>query len=131
MPALRLGRFLQRDGYSTRELLTVLALIVLLMAVAVPSYFGIKKKALATEARASLHRLFELQLSYREANGSYTDSLGDLGFRPTPDLRYTYEIYSLWPSGFSARALSNLDSDLEFDVWTIDHTGSLRHVTVD
>lgn len=131
MLASVLGGTPRREGYSLIEILIVIAIIGLLAAIAVPSYFGFKKKALATEARANLHQLFKLELSYQGEYGSYTNNLNDIGFKVTPDMRYSYEVYSVWPGGFSARALGNLDSDLTFDVWAVDQTGSLRHVTVD
>jgi len=113
------------------EVMIVVAIIGLLAVIAVPSYLNFKKKALATEARANLHQLYKLEFAYRGEYGSYTSSLSDIGFKVTPDMWYAYEVYSAWPQGFSARASGNLDMDPEPDVWTVDHTGTLLHVTVD
>ena len=46
-------------------------------------------------------------------------------------MRYTYEVYSVWPRGFSATATANLDADSLSDVWVADNTGALHHVGVD
>lgn len=113
------------------EILTVVAIIAIIAAIAVPSYLNFRKKAVATEARANLHQLYKLEFSYHGEYGAYSGSLSDIGFVTTPDMRYTYEVYSVWPRGFSARATANLDSDADSDVWAVDNTGALRHVNVD
>jgi Tfp pilus assembly protein PilE len=113
------------------EVMVVVVVIALLAAIAVPSYLNFKKKALATEARANLHQLYKLEFSYHEEYGAYTSNLSDIGFVTTPDMRYVYEVHSVWPQGFSARATANLDTDAYTDVWVVDKTGALRHVGID
>ena len=113
------------------ELMVVVGIIGLLFTIAVPAYLTFKKKALATEARANRHQLYKLELSYRGEYGSYSSSLSDIGFITTPDMRYTYEVYSVCPRGFFALASANRDRDADTDVWVVDNTGALRHVDVD
>jgi len=76
-------------------------------------------------------QLYKLEFSYHGEYGAYTTRLNDIGFVTTPDMRYTYEVYSVWPRGFSATATANLDADSLSDVWVADNTGALHHVGVD
>jgi len=76
-------------------------------------------------------QLSKLEFSFRGRSGACSTRLNDIGFVTAPDMRYACEVCSVWPSGFSARATANLDTDAHAGVWVVDNTGALHHVGID
>jgi hypothetical protein len=109
----------------------VAALVTALFLIAVPAYISLRKAAQATEARANLDRLHKLEFSFRSRFGHFSAQESSLGFSPSADPIYSYEILGATASEFSARAEANLDRDAVLDVWLIDETGALRHASRD
>lgn len=107
------------------------AFVTVLFLIAVPAYVGLRKAARATEARVNLDRLYKLEFTFRLRNGHYSADAGSLGFTPTADRLYSYDILGATESEFSARAEANLDRDAVRDIWLIDQTGALRHSSHD
>jgi len=66
-------------GITLIELLIVVALILIIAAIAVPSLTQAKINANETSAAASIRAINTAELSYQAAYGGYADSLANLG----------------------------------------------------
>ncbi len=61
----------QESGFTLIELLTVLVIIGILLAIAVPSYLGFKDKANASAAKANVRSAMPAVEAYYTDNGTY------------------------------------------------------------
>jgi len=68
-----------RGGFTLVELLTVIAIIGILAAIAVPMFLGQRTKAMRTEAMTNLESLRLLQEQYYAEKGTYTGHAGTCG----------------------------------------------------
>jgi type IV pilus assembly protein PilE len=127
---------MNRSGFTLIEMLVVGAIIGILAGVAIPSYFSYLKRARQVEAPVALNEVKRLEAMFFAFNGSY-GPLEDIGYDPTPALRYYNMTVELFPAsagpstGFKATAAGNLDSDPDEDVWTITEDGTIEHPEVD
>jgi prepilin-type N-terminal cleavage/methylation domain-containing protein len=58
-------------GFTLIELLVVLIIIGILLAIAVPSYFGFRDRAANNEAKTNLREALPTAQAYHEDNGAY------------------------------------------------------------
>jgi prepilin-type N-terminal cleavage/methylation domain-containing protein len=66
-------------GFTLIELLIVLALIVVIAAIAIPSMIEAKKTANEASAVMSVRAINQAELQYQSMYGGYADSLANLG----------------------------------------------------
>jgi len=66
-------------GFSLMELMIVIALIVVILAMAIPSMKEAKMNADEASAVASVRAINTAEVSYQAAYGGYADSLANLG----------------------------------------------------
>jgi prepilin-type N-terminal cleavage/methylation domain-containing protein len=123
-------------GFTLIELMVVGVIIGILAGIAVPVYYSYLKRAKQVEAPVALTEIKRLESMHFAFNGNY-GPLSDIGFHPSPALRYyviTVQLNlssaGITPS-FEATATGNLDSDPDEDVWTIDQDGTLSHLKFD
>ncbi len=69
----------RQDGFTLIELLIVVALILIIAAIAIPSLTSAKIHADEASAVASLRAINTAELSYQASYGGYADSLAKLG----------------------------------------------------
>lgn len=67
-----------RNGFTLIELLVTMAIVALLLALAVPRYFGRVEAAKETVLRENLHQLRDAVDKYYGDNGRYPENLQDL-----------------------------------------------------
>jgi type IV pilus assembly protein PilE len=68
-----------RGGFTLIELLTVVAILGILAAIAVPMFIGQRTKAMRTEAMTNLEAIRLLQEQYYAEEGTYTGNAGTCG----------------------------------------------------
>ena len=126
------------------------AFIGLGLCMTIPCYMTFNAKALQSEARKELPRLYREQAKYHDRHGKYARSFDELGYRPAlkqysitfnkdyikgegPRAQEMPDHYKLIfkKSRWNAFASSNLDSDADVDVWMIDSDGTLYHLQND
>lgn len=69
----------RQSGFSLMELMIVLALIVIILAMAIPSMKEAKITADETSAVQSIRAINQAEVQYQAAYGGYADSLANLG----------------------------------------------------
>jgi prepilin-type N-terminal cleavage/methylation domain-containing protein len=96
------------DGFTLTELMTVLAIVAILVAVAGVSYSRFTAKAKSVEAEVALSEIHRLEQIHYASTGTYTSSVEELGFNPFPPLKYySVSVQVAGESGDSAfRALA-------------------------
>ncbi|HLV86950.1 MAG TPA: prepilin-type N-terminal cleavage/methylation domain-containing protein [Candidatus Sulfotelmatobacter sp.] len=70
---------MKERGFSLMELMIVLALIVIILAMAIPSMREAQMTANETSAVASIRAINQAEVQYQETYGGYADSLENLG----------------------------------------------------
>jgi type IV pilus assembly protein PilA len=69
----------QQTGFTLMELMIVIALILIIAAIAIPSLKEAQISANETSAVGSIRAINTAEVSYQAAYGGYADSLANLG----------------------------------------------------
>jgi type IV pilus assembly protein PilA len=81
-------------GFTLIELLVVLIIIGILLAIAVPSYFGFRDRAANNEAKTNLRDALPTAQAYYEDNGAYSGMDAAALLAIESDLSSTLEVAS-------------------------------------
>lgn len=84
----RHSRMQRPNGFTLIELMVVAAVLGILVSFATVSYRHFVIKAKSVEGEFLVHEIERLQRLYHASNHTYTDSLTDLGFAMTGNLKY-------------------------------------------
>lgn len=77
-------------GFTLIELMIVVGIIAFLAVIGIPSYMRYVNKAKRSEATLNLGSIYTAQKAYWAENGTYTNDLTKLGWKPEGVLNYTY-----------------------------------------
>ena len=69
----------RQEGFTLMEMLIVIAIILIIAAVTIPSLTNAKMNANEASAVASVRAINQMEASYQVAYGGYADSLANLG----------------------------------------------------
>lgn len=73
-----------QHGFTLVELMVTAAILVILMAIAIPSYGGFVAKTVRNQAKSTLVQVADRQEQFFLDNKSYAGALTDLGFGADP-----------------------------------------------
>lgn len=129
----------QLKAFSLLQIMGFILIAGILTAIAVPEIMQQVTKAKQSEAKTQLEHLYTLQRVYFMEHSKYSDNLYDLDFEQaklvTEDgrARYKIEVMEASNSSFtgSATAVQDFDGDGVFNVWQINHEGSLKETQKD
>ena|SRR3989339_267048 len=93
-----------KGGFTMVELMVVVIIVAILAAAAIPFYTANVKKAIRTEAVATLGAIRSAQRIYRAEIGSYSDNMGSLGITIEHEQYFNASCYSL--SGVTTAAFT-------------------------
>jgi type IV pilus assembly protein PilA len=74
----------REDGFTLMELLIVMAIIIIIMTIAIPSYLNVRKAGNETSALGSVHAIHqaEIQFNTQYPAQGFTCNIADLGGAP-------------------------------------------------
>lgn len=133
------SKTLYLKAYSMTEILIVLCIIGIILLLVLPNQTSVISQAKSIEAQAMLNQIYGLQKSHFYRTSKYSNDIEALGFvqETTVDeggqAVYKVEVVEASNSTFLARAtaVSDLDSDGEFNTWEIDDKKALVEVVKD
>jgi type II secretion system protein G len=115
----------RQKGFTLIELMIVVVIIGILAALAIPRFMQATVKAKESEAKTVLKQIYTLERVYRQEQGFYTTTIGDIGFLAPTNSKYDYSVTAAAGNTFSAQAAPNGgDVDL-ITTFTIDHNGTI------
>ena len=118
-------------GFTLIELMIVVAIIGILAAIAIPNFLRYQAKTKQSEAKTNLSSIFTTQIAYFGEEDTFADALGNLGWEPEGQARYSYSMTAATRTTFTAQATGNIDTDATIDTWTIDEQKDLQNTTND
>jgi type IV pilus assembly protein PilE len=129
----------EEDGFTLTELMIAIVIIGILALLAIPRFMSVTTDAKMTEAKMMLRHLQSLQEVHYYAADAYAADLAAVGFEQTPlvtaggTARYRIAVERADAAGYlaTATAVVDFDNDGTFNVWEVDHTGSIRMRTPD
>ncbi len=114
-----------KSGFALIEIMVVVAILSVAAAILVPRFLKHELEKKRSECLKNLQSLVLSEKAYFEKNGTYTEDLNALNWKPTGSL-YEYR--------FIAASLANRDLKKEFIFecsGNIDHDLGLDHITID
>jgi len=124
-------RILGKKGFTLIELMTVVIIVGILAAVAVPLYRAQVKKAIASEGAALVGSVRTAERVYYAEHNSYTDDADELTLETFDNKYFDWGDVTITltgsGTGFSAEAAGRADSAADGITVTINETGDITY----
>jgi len=123
-------RLFGKKGFTLIELMTVVIIVGVLAAVAVPLYRAQVKKAIASEGAALVGSVRSAQRIYYAENDSYTDDMDDLNLESFDNKYFDVgdvTLTDVTATTFTATAAGREDSAADGISVSIDEVGDITY----
>jgi type IV pilus assembly protein PilE len=128
---LRESKAVNREqGFTIIELIIVLVITAILATLAVVTYSHLAKKAKRVQAQTALKHLAKTEYIYFSEYDRYTDDIKLLDYEISNYEYYTITITAS-ETNFTGKAVGNLDSDPDLDIWMVDKSGEPFSIFLD
>jgi len=137
-----------QKGFTMIELMIVVAIIGILSAIAIPNFLNFRMKAKTSEAKSNLGAIRSCEEAYHAEHETYitvakspedkegfpgrtptdwpkTSAFDTIGFRPTGQVYYQYEVSAADATTFTAKATGDLDEQGPKAVYTITESNNI------
>jgi Tfp pilus assembly protein PilE len=145
--------FFKKDaGFTMIEVAVIVAIIIILVGIAVPSYVRLQQRTKFSEARTNLGIIKAAEEGYRAEHDVYYDcakspradaalnnltsvwtdlgtagvnAFSDIGYAPQEPVRFNYEVVSASGVAFTANANCDLDDDGQIRTYSLNQTSGM------
>jgi type IV pilus assembly protein PilE len=123
------------EGFTLIELMIAIAVLGILLAIAIPSYFQYIREARRAEAQSDMLQIRLGMEKWRANHNSYSSTLSNAGFTDSNDY-YNYDIPTATATAFTIRATAVTGKSQVNDVtgsgtsctpMTLDQSGAKTH----
>lgn len=133
---------MNKKGFTLIELMIVVAIIAILAMIAVPNFLRYVAKAKRSEVYLNLGSIYSAQKAYWAENGTYSDNLNTIGWKPEGEINYTYGFPGAEGVNFftgklkadgnqlSAYSKADKDSFVTTAIGDVDGDGKLDVITI-
>lgn len=114
-------------GFTMIELAVALAILGILIAIAVPTYLGVRNRAYDSEAKQTLGEIRSLSWSQRLERDTWPQTIDATGYSPTPGARWNYGVTftdDISPLVITATGMAGEPTDGRTWTLTLTTTGS-------
>ncbi|MCL6583093.1 MAG: prepilin-type N-terminal cleavage/methylation domain-containing protein [bacterium] len=135
-----------QKGFTMIELMIVVAIIGILSAIAIPNFLNFRMKAKTSEAKSNLGAIRSCEEAYHAEHETYKATtaspesvpgrtpvawedkggFSDIGFRPTGQVYYQYEVSVASATAFEATAKGDLDGDSTTATYKITESNNIE-----
>ncbi len=121
------------------------AILVAIVLLALPRFTSSPKKVAAEQAELILRQIALQEEAYKKKNGQYAGVTGgkitdvlcegesdsELFIGIPSDSPYVYAWSQVTDGTYRVTATGNIDTDPDWDVWSVDQTGIISHLKID
>lgn len=129
----------------SRNILMVLALLFGIIGLAIPKFVNIPEDVKLDQVRMQLRQIALQEEAYKEVHGNYIGPKGgrvenillpgesdsNLFIKIKKESPYSYRWTEVTPDSWRVIAIGNLNESINLDIWEVNQTGMISHITSD
>ena len=144
-----MGRLYKTSGFTLVELVITVAIMLMLISLAMPTFQRLRYGAREAEAQGNLNAIKTCQEAYKAEKDSYlkcdpnpldipstqgadwvgNEGFNKIGFNPSGKVRYQYAVESNASDEFTATAVGDIDGDTNPATFQITNNTNVEKIT--